>query len=122
MESPDHGAVTTMMATMDASITNIAFPVLTRVFKWVLINFSFGAASFQDFIFELERTPEHLGPPAHSPGCFHIFQEVIGMKKWQSTVTVAIHDGVVDGRIGLCYAFKVGNNAAVHELENFIIL
>jgi EmrB/QacA subfamily drug resistance transporter len=39
-------AVTTMMATMDASITNIAFPVLTRVFKadvsvvmWVSVAF-----------------------------------------------------------------------------------
>jgi EmrB/QacA subfamily drug resistance transporter len=39
-------AVTTMMATMDASITNIAFPVLTRVFKtdvsvvmWVTVAF-----------------------------------------------------------------------------------
>lgn len=39
-------AVTTMMATMDASITNIAFPVLTRVFEtevsvvmWVTVAF-----------------------------------------------------------------------------------
>jgi EmrB/QacA subfamily drug resistance transporter len=39
-------AMTTMMATMDASITNIAFPVLTRVFKtdlsvvmWVTVAF-----------------------------------------------------------------------------------
>jgi EmrB/QacA subfamily drug resistance transporter len=39
-------AVTTMMATMDASITNIAFPVLTRVFRtdvsvvmWVTVAF-----------------------------------------------------------------------------------
>jgi hypothetical protein len=39
-------AVTTMMATMDASITNIAFPVLTRVFDtdlsvvmWVSVAF-----------------------------------------------------------------------------------
>ncbi len=39
-------AVATMMATLDASITNIAFPVLTRVFKtdvsvvmWVTVAF-----------------------------------------------------------------------------------
>ena len=69
-----------------------------------LSHFSFGAAISQNFVLEVRRALEHLGAPAHLTSGFRILREIVGMKIRQSSITVPVHNQLVNRRIGLCNA------------------